>query len=120
MGEGGLGVMELFVKTKPFQVGIWDCQDTEGATHGVHLFHYHSRPINCITWDTHSSSLFSTSYDGTVRCLDVEKRDASLVFYDENFLEEGGWTSFHCQDTVHTLLVSLGNEGSVAQVSTVF
>lgn len=38
------------------------------------------------------------------------------MFYDENFLEEGGWTSFHCQDTAHTLLVSLGNEGSVAQV----
>ena len=38
------------------------------------------------------------------------------MFYDENFLEEGGWTSFHCQDSAHTLLVSLGNEGKVAQV----
>jgi len=98
------------------KVGMWDCQDTEGATHGVHLFRYHSRPVNCITWDTHSPSLFSTSYDGTVRCLDVERQEASLMFYDENFLEEGGWTSFHCQDSAHTLLVSLGNEGKVAQV----
>jgi len=98
------------------KVGIWDCQDREGVTHGVHLFRYHSRPVNCITWDTHSSSLFSTSYDGTVRCLDVEKQEASLMFYDENFLEDGGWTSFHCQDSAHTLLVSLGNAGSVAQV----
>ena len=38
------------------------------------------------------------------------------MFYDENFLEEGGWTSFHCQDSAHTLLVSLSNEGKVAQV----
>jgi len=38
------------------------------------------------------------------------------MFYDENFLEDGGWTSFHCQDSAHTLLVSLGNAGSVAQV----
>merc|ERR1712037_672652 len=97
-------------------VGLWDCQDTEGATHGVHLFRYHSRPVNRITRDTHSSSLFSTSYDGTVRCLDVEKQEASLMFYDENFLEDGGWTSFHCQDSAHTFLVSLGNAGSVAQV----
>ena len=88
----------------------------EGATHGVHLFRYHSRPVNCITWDSHSPSLFSTSYDGTVRRLDVERQEASLMFYDENFLEEGGWTSFHCQDSAHTLLVSLGNEGKVAQV----
>lgn len=107
---------KAFFKDVYFQVGLWDCQDTEGATHGVHLFRYHSRPVNCITWDTHSSSLFSTSYDGTVRCLDVEKQEASLMFYDENFLEDGGWTSFHCQDSAHTLLVSLGNAGSVAQV----
>merc|ERR1719234_1877116 len=90
------------------KVGIWDCEDTEGSTHGVHLFRYHSRPVNCISWDTHSPALFSTSYDGTVRCLDVERHEASLMFYDENFLEEGGWTSFHCQDSANTLLVSLG------------
>ena len=25
------------------QVGLWDCLDNESETHGVHLFHYHSR-----------------------------------------------------------------------------
>ena len=100
------------------QVGLWDCEDVEGATHGVHLFKYHSRPVNCLTWDKNSPSLFSTSYDGTVRRLDTQKQEASLVFHDENFLEEGGWTSFHCQDSPHTLLVSLGNAGAVAQVDT--
>jgi len=100
------------------KVGLWDCEDVEGATHGVHLFKYHSRPVNCLTWDKTSPSLFSTSYDGTVRRLDAQKQEASLVFHDENFLEEGGWTSFHCQDSPHTLLVSLGNAGAVAQVDT--
>ena len=97
-------------------MGLWECDDTDGATHGVHLFRYHSRPVNCLTWDNHSPSLFSTSYDGTVRCLDAEKQESSLVFHDESFMNEGGWTSFHCQDTAHTLLVSLGNQGSVVQV----
>ena len=114
------GKVNIYSGTFPFtinfQVGVWDCQDTEGATHGVHLFRYHSRPVNCLTWDAHSPSLFSTSYDGTVRRLDLDRQEASLMFYDENFLEEGGWTSFHCQDSAHTLLVSLGNEGKVAQV----
>merc|ERR1712083_522059 len=55
-------------------------------------------------------------YDGTVRCLDAEKQESSLVFHDESFMNEGGGTSFHGQDTAHTLLVSLGNQGSVVQV----
>ena len=71
-------------------MGLWECEDTDGATHGVHLFRYHSRPVNCLTWDNHSPSLFSTSYDGTVRCLDAEKQESSLVFHDESFMNEGG------------------------------
>ena len=32
----------LFMQVDP-QVGLWDCLDNESETHGVHLFHYHSR-----------------------------------------------------------------------------
>jgi len=101
------------------KVGLWDCLDTESETHGVHLFHYHSRPVNCLTWDVHSSQrLISTSYDGTSRQLDVEKQKASLLFHDPDFLASGGWASFHCQDSVNTFLITLGNQGRVARVDT--
>ena len=33
----------LKIFTGSNQVGLWDCLDTESETHGVHLFHYHSR-----------------------------------------------------------------------------
>merc|ERR1719490_290402 len=83
------------------KVGLWDCLDTESETHGVHLFHYHSRPVNCLTWDVHSSQrLISTSYDGTSRQLDVQNQKASLLFHDPDFLASGGWASFHCQGRV--------------------
>ena len=34
-------LLKLFTGSN--QVGLWDCLDTESETHGVHLFHYHSR-----------------------------------------------------------------------------
>jgi len=101
------------------KVGLWDCLDNESETHGVHLFHYHSRPVNCLTWDAHCSHrLISTAYDGTSRQLDAENQKASLLFHDPEFLESGGWASFHCQDSANTFLITLGNHGSVVKVDT--
>jgi len=99
------------------KVGLWDCQDTEGSTHGVHLFSYHSRPVNCLTWDTaNSNCLISTSYDGTSRVLDAGRQEARFLYWDEEFLEDDGWTSFHCQPDPHTFLISQGKAGSVVRV----
>jgi WD40 repeat protein len=98
-------------------VGLWECEDTESPSHGVHLLNYHSRPVNCLTWDSAAShQLISTSYDGTTRQLDVTKQEASLLYHDPDFLEAGGWASFHCQPEANSFLVSLGNQGAVARV----
>lgn len=99
------------------KVGLWDCEDTESSTHGVHLFNYHSRPVNCLTWDSSDSSrLISTSYEGTSRVFDANKQEAILLYNDPEFQKDGGWTSFHCQPDAHTLLVSQGKEGSVVRI----
>ena len=101
----------------PPQVGLWDCLDTSSATHGVQLFQFHSRPVNCLTWDSASSSrLVSTSYDGTTRSLDVGHGSSSLLYCDPAFLEAGGWASYHCQPEASSFLVSLGNQGTVVRV----
>ena len=55
------------------------------STDGVHLFKPHSRPVSTLIWNTSGSKLLSSSYDGTVRCLDVEKQVFDEVFatYDD-------------------------------------
>jgi len=96
-------------------IGLWDCEDRESASHGVHLLRYHSRPVNCLTWDmAQSHLLISTSYDGTMRQLDVTKQECSLVYHDPAFLDAGGWCSSHCQPDENTFLIS--QQGGVAKV----
>ena len=97
------------------QVGLWDCLDTSSPTHGVQLFQFHSRPVNCLSWDS-SSRLVSTSYDGTTKSLDVAHGSSSLLYCDPAFLEAGGWASSHCQPEGSSFLVSLGSQGTVVRV----
>ncbi|KAL7490215.1 hypothetical protein ACHAW6_016208 [Cyclotella cf. meneghiniana] len=51
---------------------------------GVHLFKPHSAPISTLSWNESGSKLFSCSYDGTVRILDVEKQVFQEVFATYN------------------------------------
>ena len=41
---------------------------------GVHLFEPHARPVNCLRFaPANPGKIYSTAYDGTVRCGDFEK-----------------------------------------------
>jgi len=94
-------------------IGLWDVKDTEGENHGVQLFTPHNSPVNCLTWDKfNSSSLISTSYDGTVRTLDIEKQQHRLIFGDT----EGGYSTYHCQTGQNTFLITRGSCGMVGLV----
>jgi len=99
-------------------VGLWDVENMQGAdSHGVHLFKPHTRPVNCLSWDlANSNNLVSTSYDGTVRVLDTEKQEYSLIYGEEEFLQSGGWTSTHAQVDNNTFLVSQGKTGTAALI----
>jgi len=98
-------------------IGLWDINNTSAPAHGVHLFSPHTKPVNCLSWDmANSANLISTSYDGTVKLLDCEKQEFSLLYAEEEYISWGGWTSFHTQIDRETLLVSKGSTGSVALV----
>ena len=58
------------------------------TTDGVHLFKPHTRPISTLAWNESGSKLLSCSYDGSVRCFDVEKQAFHEVFatYDDDEL----------------------------------
>jgi len=98
-------------------VGLWDILATNSTNHGVHLYQPHSRPVNCISWDqANTNNLVSTSYDGTTRLLDTEKQEHTMLYGEEEFLYNGGWTSWHAQVTPDTFLISQGTAGTVVLV----
>jgi len=93
-------------------VGLWDVEDVDSPTQGVHLYEPHSRPVNCLNWNKlNDKQLVSTSYDGTVRALDVEKQEHILLYADQ----EDNYTSLHCQTGPDTFLVAVSS-GEIVMV----
>lgn len=91
------------------RVGLWS-PDHHWGDDGVLLFEPHSRPVSCMAFST-SSDLLSVSYDGTLRCTDVEK----AVFEDVYRIEEGLQTFDFLSHDCSTLVVS-NWDGDVAVV----
>ena len=100
-------------------VGLWKVQaDHDGISSSssssdeVHLFKYHAGAAASLQWTSNGTSLFSTSYDGTCRMLDIATETVRNVFavYDdeeEKYSNQAGygldkgysyWTQFGCLD----------------------
>ena len=52
---------------------------SDNSNDGVHLFRFHTRPINALEWVS-PQGLISSSYDGTVRYFDVHKESFEQIF----------------------------------------
>jgi len=94
-------------------IGIWNVDNSNAADNndGVHLMKPHSGAVSCLEWTT-DNKLFSASYDGTCRLLDVEAGHFEEIFatYDDNAtayksqpgfgLDTGShfWTQYGCID----------------------
>ncbi|XP_051552883.1 WD repeat-containing protein 76-like isoform X2 [Myxocyprinus asiaticus] len=86
----------------------------KGATwgdDGVLLFEPHSRPITCMAFSSHSSNLITVSYDGSARCMDLEKAVFDEVYRSTSALKSFDFLSSDCS----TLLLS-NWDGDVAIV----
>ncbi|XP_052064961.1 WD repeat-containing protein 76-like [Mytilus californianus] len=96
-------------------LGIWDVMaGREFQTDGVVVYTPHSRPINCLKFSLHKQNqLYSCSYDGTVRCCDLQKSVFDEIYStpDEVLLK-----SFDFM-TADTLLVAQ-QDGCIAMVDT--
>jgi len=105
------------VGDKSGHVGLWDILATSSPNNGVHLYQPHTRPVNCLTWDmANTNNLISTSYDGTTRMLDTERQEHTILYGEKEFIEQGGWTSWHSQVSADTFLISQGKTGTLALV----
>merc|ERR1711892_90437 len=105
------------VGDKSGHVGLWDILATSSPNNGVHLYQPHTRPVNCLTWDmANTNNLISTSYDGTTRMLDTERQEHTIIYGEKEFIEQGGWTSWHSQGSADTFLISQCKAGTLALV----
>jgi len=96
-------------------LGFWDVKDNESKTHGVQVVKHHSRPINCMTYDTFDSSkLVTTSYDGTCRIFDINEKKSSVVYGIPE--DDSSYTTYHAQVDRDCFLITLGKTGIVGMV----
>jgi len=98
-------------------VGLWDVNGTDLINNGVQLFKYHSRPVNCMTFNPHApSELWSSSYDGTVRCFDLERQMTRVLYGDPE--DEDAYVTYHSQLDASTFLITMGTTGRVGVMDT--
>merc|ERR1712045_417402 len=96
-------------------LGFWDVKDNESKTHGVQVVKHHSRPINCMTYDTFDSSkLVTTSYDGTCRIFDINEKKSSVVYGIPE--DDSSYATYHAQVDRDCFLITLGKTGIVGMV----
>ena len=96
-------------------VGLWDVMDRTSSHHGVQLFRMHSRPVNCMTFNSfNSQQLWTASYDGTVRSFDLDKQQVSLLYGNPD--NEDAYVTYISQLDAYTFLVSMGTSGQVGLV----
>nr|XP_020475592.1 WD repeat-containing protein 76 isoform X2 [Monopterus albus] len=78
------------------KVGIWKLGGNWGDD-GVLLFEPHTRPVGCLAFSrAHATQLLSLSYDGSLRCMDVEKAVFDDVYDVEDGLKTFDFLSHDC------------------------
>ncbi|XP_061671177.1 WD repeat-containing protein 76 isoform X2 [Syngnathoides biaculeatus] len=81
-------------------VGLWSVDDDWGDD-GVLMFEPHSRPVPCLAFSrTDPAQLLSLSYDGSLRCIDVEKGAFDDVYNIEEGLKTFDFLSHDCSTLV--------------------
>ncbi|XP_072017398.1 WD repeat-containing protein 76-like [Amphiura filiformis] len=102
------------------RLGIWDVESQNKETSGIMLFEPHSSPINCLHFaPANPSKILSTSYDGTVRCGDLERG-----VFDEAYATTPGLDiyishfDFLSPDGSQLIVAQNNGEGHVAIVDT--
>ncbi|XP_042344651.1 WD repeat-containing protein 76 isoform X2 [Plectropomus leopardus] len=82
------------------KVGLWKLGSDWGDD-GVLLFEPHCRPVSCMAFSrAHPTHLLSLSYDGSLRCMDVEKAVFDDVYDIEDGLKTFDFMSHDCSTLV--------------------
>nr|XP_057945084.1 WD repeat-containing protein 76 isoform X2 [Doryrhamphus excisus] len=78
------------------KVGLWSLGGDWGDD-GVLLFEPHTRPVSCLAFSrVHPTQLLSLSYDGSIRCMDMEKTVFDEVYGIKDALKTFDFLSHDC------------------------
>lgn len=94
-------------------IGIWK-PGVNDAADGLYLQTVHGQYISGLRWSIHraSPSLITSSYDGSLRALDVHSQQCHELFVSK----EGGGVSAFDLDTTGTTAIASDPSGSIARV----
>uniref|UniRef100_A0A665U3U1 WD repeat-containing protein 76 n=1 Tax=Echeneis naucrates TaxID=173247 RepID=A0A665U3U1_ECHNA len=82
------------------RVGLWNLDGGWGDD-GVLLFHPHTRSVGCLAFSrAQPTQLLTLSYDGSLRCMDVEKTVFDDVYDIEDGLKTFDFMSHDCSTLV--------------------
>ncbi|XP_072236380.1 WD repeat-containing protein 76 [Leuresthes tenuis] len=82
------------------KVGLWNLGGDWGHD-GVLLFEPHTRPVGCMAFSrARPTELLSLSYDGSLRCMDVEKAVFDNVYDIDDGLKTFAFMSHDCSTLV--------------------
>ncbi|XP_035508199.1 WD repeat-containing protein 76 [Morone saxatilis] len=82
------------------KVGLWNLGG-DWYDDGVLLFEPHTRPVGCMAFSrAHPTHLLSLSYDGSLRCMDVEKALFDDVYDIDDGLKTFDFMSHDCSTLV--------------------
>ncbi|XP_041645055.1 WD repeat-containing protein 76 isoform X2 [Cheilinus undulatus] len=82
------------------KVGLWNL-DGDWGDDGVLLFEPHTRPVGCMAFSTAvPTQLLSLSYDGSLRCMDIEKAVFDDVYDIDDGLKTFDFMSLDCSTLV--------------------
>ncbi|XP_024911338.1 WD repeat-containing protein 76 [Cynoglossus semilaevis] len=82
------------------KLGLWNVGGAWGDD-GVLLFEPHTRPVGCVAFSrAQATQLLSLSYDGSMRCMDVEKAVFDDVYDVEDGLKTFDFMSHDCSTLV--------------------
>nr|XP_039259939.1 WD repeat-containing protein 76-like [Styela clava] len=95
-------------------LGLWN-PDLNDSNNGTYMFQPHINPISCLKFsETNSKKLYSCSYDGQLRCMDLEKSVFEKAFINDEYWEMSGLDFL---EPDHTIIVSR-SDGNLSIVDT--
>ena len=84
----------VFAGDKNGFVGLWDVDDVHGDSAGVLTYQTHNSNVTRLHCSSHEpSKIYSSSYDGTIRCLDTSANAFVLAFDSPGQIDDHYFTS---------------------------
>jgi WD40 repeat protein len=105
----------VFAGDKLGYVGIWESNNFTSDHEGVYRFKPHVANVAKIgSWDFNPLNIFTCSYDGTVRIIDMQKNAFVLAFQDSQDLHEVQYIDASTSNKFSNSLLVARSDGKIS------